>query len=102
MNLDNLKPLGDRILVKKIHEEDKFIGSIFIPNKEKFKIMQAQILAFGKGVKMSDGSFRPYDPLLKVGQKILTGKYANVGGEIKGHDGHLVITEADIFGVIED
>ena len=95
-----IRPLQDRILVKRIEEssEEKTKGGIIIPDSAKEKPQQAKVVAVGKGKVKDDGKLTPVD--VKVGDTILFGKYS--GSEIKmdGVD-HLILREDDILGVVE-
>ena len=94
-----IRPLQDRILVKRIDEsEEKTKGGIIIPDSAKEKPQQAKVVAVGKGKVGDDGKVTPVD--VKVGDTILFGKYS--GSEIKmdGVD-HLILREDDILGVVE-
>jgi chaperonin GroES len=93
-----IRPLQDRIIVKRIEEEAKTAGGIFIPDTAKEKPQQGEILAVGKGKKTEDGKVIPLD--LKVGDKVLFGKYAGTEIKIEGQD-VLIMREDDILGVIE-
>ena len=93
-----LRPLQDRILVKRIEEESKTAGGIFIPDTAKEKPQMGQIVSVGNGKKTEDGKVIPVD--LKAGDKVLFGKYA--GTEVKVEGGEfLIMREDDILGVIE-
>ncbi len=93
-----VRPLYDRILVKRIEEEQKTAGGLFIPDTAKEKPQQGVIVSVGQGKVMEDGSLRKLE--LKAGDKILFAKYS--GSEIK-MDGveHLILREDDVLGVIE-
>ncbi len=93
-----LRPLQDRIIVKRVEEEGKTAGGIFIPETAKEKPQQGEIIAVGKGKLTEDGKLLPMD--VKVGDKVLFGKYS--GSEIKldGID-YLIMREDDILGVLE-
>jgi chaperonin GroES len=92
------RPLQDRILVKRVEEETKTAGGIFIPETAKEKPQQGEIVAVGNGKKTDDGKVLPLD--LKVGDKVLFGKYS--GSEIKlDGDDFLIMREDDILGVLE-
>ena len=93
-----IRPLQDRIIVKRIEEEAKTAGGIFIPDTAKEKPQQGEIVAVGKGKKTEDGKVIPLD--LKVGDKVLFGKYAGTDIKIEGQD-LLIMREDDILGVIE-
>jgi chaperonin GroES len=92
-----IRPLHDRVIVKRLEEEDKSKGGIIIPDTAKEKPQEGRVIAVGSG-KHEDGKVIPLD--LKVGDKILFGKYA--GTEIKiGGEEHLILREDDVLGVIE-
>jgi chaperonin GroES len=93
-----VRPLYDRILVKRVEEEQKTSGGLFIPDTAKEKPQQGVIVAVGNGKLQDDGSLRKLE--VKAGDKILFAKYS--GSEIK-MDGveHLILREDDILGVIE-
>jgi chaperonin GroES len=93
-----VRPLYDRILVKRVEEETKTAGGLFIPDTAKEKPQQGVIVAVGKGKLQDDGSLRKLE--VKAGDKILFAKYS--GSDIK-MDGveHMILREDDILGVIE-
>jgi chaperonin GroES len=93
-----IRPLQDRVIVKRLEEEEKTKGGIIIPDTAKEKPQEGKIIAVGKGKVTEDGKVIPLD--VKVGDKILFGKYS--GTEIKiGGEEHLIMREEDILGVIE-
>ena len=94
-----IRPLQDRVIVKRLEEEvEKTKGGIIIPDTAKEKPQQGKIIAVGKGKVNDDGKLTPLD--VKVGDKILFGKYS--GSEIKlDGEEHLIMREEDILGVIE-
>ena len=93
-----IKPLGDRILVKRIKEEERTKGGIIIPDTAKEKPQEGKIVAVGKGKRDENGKLIPIE--VKEGDKILFGKYS--GSEFK-HEGEdlLILREDDILGIIE-
>jgi chaperonin GroES len=93
-----IRPLQDRIIVKRIEEEEKTKGGIIIPDTAKEKPMEGKVVAVGKGKVMEDGKLHPVD--VKVGDRILFGKYAGTEVKIDGEE-HLIMREDDILGVIE-
>ena len=93
-----IRPLQDRIIVKRIEEESKTAGGIFIPDTAKEKPQQGEVVAVGKGKKTEDGKVLPLD--LKVGDKVLFGKYAGTEIKVDGQD-LLIMREDDILGVME-
>jgi len=94
----NLRPLQDRIIVKRLEEENKTSGGIYIPDTAKEKPQKGEIIAVGKGKTTEDGKLLPVD--VKVGDKVLFGKYAGTEIKIDGID-YLIMREDDILGVIE-
>ena len=93
-----LRPLGDRILVKRIKEEEKTKGGIIIPDTAKEKPQEGKVMAVGKGKVAEDGKL--IAPEVKAGDKILYGKYS--GTEIKLDDvDHLILHQDDILGILE-
>jgi chaperonin GroES len=94
----NLRPLQDRIIVKRVEEETMTAGGLFIPETAKEKPQRGKIVAVGNGKKTEDGKVLPLD--VKVGDLVLFGKYA--GTEIKvDNDDYLMMREDDILAVVE-
>ena len=93
-----IRPLHDRVIVKRIEEERKSAGGIVIPDTAAEKPDQGEVVAVGKGKKDDDGKVIPLD--VKVGDKILFGKYSGQTVKVKGEE-LLVMREEDIMGVIE-
>ena len=94
----NIRPLHDRILVKRIEEEEKTSGGIIIPDTAKEKPMEGRVVAVGKGKVSEEGKVTPLD--VKKGDRILFGKYAGTEVKIEGVE-HLIMREEDVLGVIE-
>ena len=93
-----IRPLHDRIIVRRVEEEEKTKGGIIIPDTAKEKPMEGKVIAVGKGKILEDGKLQALD--VKVGDRILFGKYS--GTEVKIEDEeHLIMREDDILGVIE-
>lgn len=93
----NIRPLHDRVLVKRMAEERMSAGGIVIPDSATEKPVQGEVLAVGKGKILENGSVRPLD--VKVGDRILFGKYS--GNEVKvGGEELLVMREEDIMAVV--
>lgn len=93
-----IRPLQDRVIVKRIAEEEKSKGGIFIPDTAKEKPQEGKVVAVGKGKVNDDGRITPLD--VKVNDRILFGKYS--GTEINvDDDEHLIMREDDILGIIE-
>lgn len=96
--MKNIRPLHDRVIVRRLEEERKSAGGIVIPDSAKEKPVQGEVVAAGTGKIMEDGKVRPLD--VKKGDKVLFGKYS--GTEVKiGDEELLVMREEDIMGVIE-
>ncbi|MFN7086236.1 MAG: co-chaperone GroES [Burkholderiales bacterium] len=93
-----IRPLHDRIIVKRLEEERKTASGIVIPDTAAEKPDQGEVIAVGKGKVLEDGKVRPLD--VKVGDKILFGKYAGQTVKVKG-DELLVMREEDVMGVLE-
>lgn len=95
-----IRPLGDRILVKRLDEdqEQRTSGGIIIPDTAKEKPMEGQIMAAGPGRRNDDGSLRKME--VKVGDKVLISKYAGTEVKIEG-DEMIIMREDDVLGVIE-
>ncbi len=93
-----IRPLQDRIIVKRVQEEEKTKGGIIIPETAKEKPIEGKVLAVGNGKVLEDGKVRPLD--VKAGDRVLFSKYAGTEIKIDG-DEHLIMREEDILGVIE-
>ena len=94
MMFEKLRPLGDRVLVKRLEDQDKTPAGIFIPDAAKEKTQTGQILAVGKGRKDKDGNAIPME--VSAGDIIYFGKYA---GQEAGD--YLIVREDEILGVVE-
>jgi chaperonin GroES len=94
-----IRPLQDRILVKRIEAEKKTPGGIYIPPTASEKPSEATVIAVGPGKLNDRGVFM--EPRVKVGDKVLFGKYTGVEVKLGGEE-HLIIAEGDILGVYED
>ncbi len=94
----SIRPLQDRILLKRVDSEEKSKGGIFIPDTAKEKPAEGEILAIGKGKVGDDGKLRALD--VKVGDRVLFGKYSGTEIKIDGED-RLIVREDDILGVLE-
>ena len=93
-----IRPLHDRILVKRLEEERTTKGGIIIPNTATEKPVQGKVVAVGNGKILEDGKVRPLD--IKVGDKILFGKYGGQEVKVEGEE-LLVMREEDVMAVIE-
>jgi chaperonin GroES len=95
----NIRPLHDRMLVKRIEEEEKSRGGIIIPDSAKEKPMEGKVIAVGKGKALENGKIRPLE--VNRGDRILFSKYA--GTEVKiGGEEYLIMREDDVLGLIHD
>ena len=93
-----IRPLQDRVIVKRIEEEEKSKGGIIIPDTAKEKPQEGKVVAVGKGKLNDDGKITPLD--VKVNDLILFGKYSGTEINVDGEE-HLIMREEDILGVIE-
>jgi chaperonin GroES len=93
-----IRPLQDRVIVKRIEEAEKTKGGIIIPDTAKEKPMEGKVIAVGKGKILEDGKIHPLE--VKAGDRVLFGKYAGTEVKIDGEE-HLIMREDDILGVIE-
>jgi chaperonin GroES len=94
----NIRPLHDRILIKRLEDEDKSKGGIIIPDSAKEKPIQGKVIAVGKGKILKSGDVIPLD--VKKGDKVLFGKYAGTEVKIDGEE-HLIMREDDILAVVQ-
>tara|TARA_Y100001934_G_C12047955_1_gene629349 strand:- start:339 stop:629 length:291 start_codon:yes stop_codon:yes gene_type:complete len=95
--MKDIKPLGDRILVKILEEEEQVRDGIIIPDSAKEKSQEAEIIALGSGKKDSDGSRQEFD--VSVGDKVLISKYGGTEVKLDGAS-HQLLREDDILGII--
>ena len=93
-----LRPLHDRILVRRVEEEEKTKGGLIIPDTAKEKPQEAKVIAVGKGKVNDDGELRPLD--VHKGDRILFGKYSGSEIQLEG-DEHLIIREDDVLAVLK-
>jgi|TARA_B100001093_G_C26363857_1_gene815725 chaperonin GroES len=94
----NVKPLGDRVLLKSVEEEgEQSVGGIIIPDAAKEKSQEAEVVALGTGKKESDGSVSEFN--VKVGDRVMTSKYGGTEVKVEGETYQLV-REDDILAVI--
>lgn len=94
-----IRPLHDRILAKRLQEQEKTAGGLFIPDTAKEKPLEAEIIAVGHGKVLEDGKVRPLE--VKKGDKVLIGKYSGSEVKLDGEE-HIILREDDILGVIEN
>ena len=96
----NIRPLYDRIVVKRLEEEvDKTAGGLFIPDSAKEKPQQGEVVAVGQGKRGDDGKLIPLD--VKAGDRILFGKYSGSDIKMDGNE-YLIMREDEVLGVIEN
>jgi len=93
-----IRPLHDRVVIRRMEEERTSAGGIVIPDSATEKPIQGEVLAVGNGKILDDGEARPLD--VKVGDRVLFGKYSGTEVKLEGED-LLVMREEDIMGVIE-
>ena len=92
------RPLGDRVLVRRVEEDEKTKGGIIIPDTAKEKPQEGEVIAVGPGARDEDGKTVPLD--VKVGERILFGKWSGTEVKIDGED-LIIMKESDILGVVE-
>jgi len=93
-----LRPLHDRVIVKRLEEEEKTVGGIIIPDTAKEKPQQGRVIAAGKGRTLENGQVIPLT--VKEGDRVLFGKYTGTDIKVEG-DEHLIMREDDILAIIE-
>jgi len=93
-----LRPLHDRVLVKRIESEEKTAGGIILPDSVQEKPSEGEVISVGAGTKAEDGTVTPLD--VKAGDKILFGKWGGTEVKLDGED-LLIMKESDIMGIIE-
>ena len=94
----NIRPLQDRVIVKRIEEEEKTAGGIIIPDTAKEKPQEGEVVAVGKGKAGDDGKVTPLD--VKVKDRVLFGKYAGTEINLDGEE-HIIMREDDILGIVQ-
>jgi len=95
--MGNVRPLRDRVLVRRIEEAEQKVGGIIIPDSAKEKPLQAQVIAVGSGRILESGDKMPLD--LKAGDKVLIGKWSGTEVKVDGED-LLILKEDEILGVL--
>jgi chaperonin GroES len=93
-----LRPLNDRVVVKRVEEETRTAGGIIIPDTAKEKPIQGEVVAVGNGKVLEDGTRRALD--IKAGDRVLFGKYAGTDIKVEGEE-LLIMREDDILAIIE-
>ncbi len=94
----NFRPLHDRVVVRRLEEEQKTAGGIIIPDTAKEKPMQGEVVAVGPGARDDKGEINPLD--VKAGDRVLFGKWSGTEVKIDGEE-LLIMKETDIMGIIE-
>jgi chaperonin GroES len=94
----NFRPLGDRVLVKRVEEESKTKGGIIIPDTAKEKPQEGEVIAVGPGARDEDGDYIKMD--VKAGDRILFGKWSGTEVRLEGQD-LIIMKESDILGVLD-
>ncbi len=94
----NIRPLQDRVILKRVKEEEKTKGGIIIPDTAKEKPVEGEVVAIGNGKVLEDGTTRKLD--VKVGDRVLFGKYSGTEVKLDGED-RLIVREDDILAVLE-
>ena len=94
----NIRPLYDRIVVKRIEEQETKVGGLFIPDSAKEKPQEGEVVAVGKGKRLEDGKVIPLD--VKPGDRILFGKYSGNEIKIDGNE-YMIMREDEVLGILE-
>jgi chaperonin GroES len=94
----NIRPLQDRVILKRVKEEEKTKGGIIIPDTAKEKPIEGEVVAVGNGKVLEDGTVRKVD--VKVGDRVLFGKYSGTEVKLDGEE-RLIVREDDILAVLE-
>jgi chaperonin GroES len=92
------RPLGDRVLIRRVEEEEKTRGGIIIPDTAKEKPQEGEVIAVGPGARDDSGKIQPLD--VKAGDRILFGKWSGTEVKLDGED-LLIMKESDILGVLD-
>jgi chaperonin GroES len=93
-----VRPLQDRLLVRRVEEEEKTKGGIIIPDSAKEKPIEGEVIAVGSGKVLDNGKLRPLE--VKPGDRILFGKYSGTDIKLDGVE-HLILREDEVLGVIQ-
>jgi len=94
----NIRPLYDRIVVKRIEERETTRNGIIIPDSAQEKPQEGEVLAVGRGKRLKDGKLVPVD--VKVGDRVLFGKYSGTESKIEGTE-YIIMSEDDVLGVLD-
>jgi chaperonin GroES len=92
-----LRPLGDRVVIKRVEQEEKTKGGIIIPDTAKEKPVEAEVIAVGPGKALKDGKIRPVE--VKQGDRVLIGKWSGTEIKLEGAE-HVIVREEDILAVV--
>ena len=92
-----LRPLGDRVVIKRVEQEEKTKGGIIIPDTAKEKPVEAEVIAVGPGKALKDGKIRPIE--VKQGDRVLIGKWSETEIKLEGIE-HVIVREEDILAVV--
>jgi chaperonin GroES len=95
----NIRPLYDRLVVKRIEETERMQGGLHIPDSAKEKPQEGEVVAAGKGKRLEDGKLVPLD--VQVGDRILFGKYSGSEIKVDGQE-YLIMREDDVLGILAD
>jgi chaperonin GroES len=93
-----VRPLQDRLLVRRIEEQERTKGGIIIPDTAKERPLEGEVIAIGSGKRLEDGTLVPLD--VKKGDRVLFGKYSGTEIKVDGVE-HLILREEEVLGVIE-
>jgi chaperonin GroES len=93
------RPLHDRILVKRVEEEEKTKGGIIIPDTAKEKPIEGKVIAVGNGKRLEDGKVAALE--VKAGDRVLFGKYSGTEIKVDGEE-HLILREEDVLGILDN
>ena len=96
--MTSIRPLHDRVLIRRIEEDEKTAGGIIIPDTAKEKPVQGEVIAVGSGARSENGQITPLD--VKVGDIVLFGKWAGTEVKMDGEE-LMMMKESDIFGIVE-
>jgi len=95
-----IRPLYDRIVVKRIEEKEQKVGGLYIPDRAKEKPQEGEVVAVGKGKRLDDGKVVPLD--VQIGDRILFGKYSGTDAPKTVGDDYLILREDEVLAVLED
>ena len=93
----NFRPLQDRVVIRRVEQEEKSAGGILIPDTAKEKPMEGEVIAVGPGARSEDGRIHPLD--VKVGDRVLFGKWSGTEIKLDGDD-VIIMKESDVMGII--